>query len=90
MSSRKNPVVKKASQVKGRTIVEMNAPAFRTEAEEAAWWEANWADVIDMVVRYGAQSPRTKTHPIRIRVPESDLAIAKVLPISADCPTSPS
>lgn len=79
MSSRKNSIVKKAFKGKDRTIVEVNTPAFRTEAEEASWWEANRADVIDMVVRYGAQSPRTKTRPISIRVPESDLAIAKVL-----------
>lgn len=78
-SAKKNPLVKNVSKAKGRTIVEMNTPAFQTEDEEAAWWEANRSDVIDMVIRYGKRAPSAKTKLISIRVPESDLGIAKVL-----------
>jgi predicted DNA binding CopG/RHH family protein len=79
MNSRKNPIVKGVAKTRGRPIVEVNTPVFDSEAKEAAWWEANRADVIDMVVRYGARSPSSKTRPISIRVAESDLAIARAL-----------
>lgn len=77
MASRKNPLVKKVSKGKGRTVVELNVPAFQSEDEEGAWWEANRSDVIGMVMRYGKRAPTAKTRPITLRLPESDLVIAK-------------
>jgi hypothetical protein len=47
--------------------VQLTTPAFRTEAEEAAWWDEHSERVTDLLIKYGrptralAQNERTGT-----------------------------
>jgi predicted DNA binding CopG/RHH family protein len=62
---------------KGETV-EVRTPTFKTEAEEAAWWDAHADLISDLLVKHGRRVlPKTKS--ITIRLPEEDLERAKKL-----------
>jgi predicted DNA binding CopG/RHH family protein len=63
---------------KGRngTDIEIETPNFKTEAEEAAWWDAHSELITDLLIKHG-KPPAAKTKPVTIRLPEQDIARAK-------------
>lgn len=78
MNRRKN--TSKAKQAKRVPIVRLeNVPRFRSEAEEAAWWDAH-PEVITKAFElvYGKPGSRA-TRPVTIRLPVEDMARARRL-----------
>ncbi len=70
----------KAKQTKRVPIVRLdNIPRFRSEAEEAAWWDAH-PEVITKAFEHAYGKPgRRATRPITIRLPVEDVARARRL-----------
>jgi predicted DNA binding CopG/RHH family protein len=56
--------------------VRLNAPEFKTEAEEAAWWDENSDKVTDLLIKFGRRSP-VKTQSITMRLPVQDIERAR-------------
>lgn len=57
--------------------VRMDFPSFRTEAEEAAWWDAHPEVITKAFERaYGKPGSRA-TQPVTIRLPVEDVAKAR-------------
>lgn len=58
----------------------LDFPDFKSEAEEAAWWDANADLMFERAKKYGHWAPPLKvvrTVPISIRVDEDVLQLAK-------------
>ena len=70
----------KATPAKPVPIVRLdNIPRFRSEAEEAAWWDAH-PEVITKAFEHAYGKPGSRaTRPITIRLPVEDVARAKRL-----------
>jgi predicted DNA binding CopG/RHH family protein len=66
----------------------MDVPEFRTEAEEAAWWDRNANKISAMIMQRGVKGKlvkvRERTQLVSIRVPVSDLELAKELAARSD------
>ena len=77
MSSRKPP---KPRSPKGASEnpIRVNAPAFQSESEEAAWWDANSEMVTDLLIKYG-RSKRVPTQSVTLRLPVQDIDRARRL-----------
>ena len=58
--------------------VRLDTPAFRNEAEEAAWWDKNSEMISDMLIKYG-RPVGVPTQSITMRVPVQDLERARQL-----------
>jgi len=56
--------------------VRLNTPEFRTEAEEAAWWDENSDKVTDLLIKLGRRSA-VKTQSITMRLPVQDIERAR-------------
>ena len=63
---------------KGRngSAVAIETPNFKTEAEEAAWWDAHSELITDLLIKHGKPAA-ARTKPVTIRLPEQDIARAK-------------
>jgi predicted DNA binding CopG/RHH family protein len=63
---------------KGRRgeAVEVKTPHFKSEAEEASWWDDHRELITDLLIKYG-RPVNAKTKTVTIRLPEQDLARAK-------------
>ena len=68
----------------------MDVPDFRTEAEEAAWWDRNANKISAMIMQRGIKGKlvkvRERTQLISIRVPMPDLELAKELAARSEEP----
>jgi predicted DNA binding CopG/RHH family protein len=56
--------------------VHLRTPEFRTEAEEAAWWDANSDRVTGLLIKLGRRSP-VKTQSVTMRLPVQDIERAR-------------
>ncbi len=65
-----------ATAKRKRVAERLKTPPFKSEAEEAHWWEANQDLVTDLLIRKGRKSP-VKTKSITIRLPEQDIKLAQ-------------
>ena len=76
MKQNKKP--SKAKQAKRVPIVRLdNIPRFRSEAEEAAWWDAH-PEVITKAFEHAYGKPGSRaSRPVTIRLPVEDVARAK-------------
>lgn len=64
-------------------------PAFRSEAEEAAFWDANEDLIMELLKRHGKVAGARaveRTRSVTLRVPESDLERAKSIAESTGKP----
>jgi len=60
----KKPSARKTARRDPENPVRLNAPEFKTEAEEAAWWDENSDKVTDLLIKFGRRSPvKTKALP---------------------------
>lgn len=57
--------------------VRLKTPVFKSEAEEAAWWDEHAEQVTDLLIKYG--QPRLQTQSITMRLPVQDLDRARQL-----------
>ncbi len=55
----------------------IDTPDFKSEAEEAQWWDDHREMVEDLLIKYGRRTVPTKT--IAIRVPIQDIERAQAL-----------
>jgi predicted DNA binding CopG/RHH family protein len=62
----------KTKQPKGTpgNPVRLETPAFKNEAEEAAWWDEHSEMVTDLLIKHG--QPRVQTQSITMRLPVQD------------------
>jgi predicted DNA binding CopG/RHH family protein len=58
-------------------LVRLETPAFKNEAEEAAWWDEHSEMVTDLLIKHG--QPRVQTQSITLRLPVQDLTRARQL-----------
>jgi len=65
----------KAKKIKAVTI---DTPEFRSEAEEAAWWDQNQDLIADLLVKYGRRGA-VPTKNVSVRLPVTDLERARKL-----------
>lgn len=73
----KRTKAKAKSKSKRRPTVRVNFPTFRTEAEEAAWWDAH-PEVITKAFEQAYGKPGSRaTQPVTIRLPVADVAKAR-------------
>jgi predicted DNA binding CopG/RHH family protein len=56
----------------------VNAPEFRSEAEEAAWWDQNQELIADLLIKHGRRGA-VPTKNISVRLPVSDIERARRL-----------
>jgi predicted DNA binding CopG/RHH family protein len=64
---------------KGKTKpVLVDAPEFRSEAEEAAWWDQNQELIADLLIKHGRRGA-VPTKNISVRLPVSDIERARKL-----------
>jgi predicted DNA binding CopG/RHH family protein len=64
---------------KGKTKpVLVDTPEFRTEAEEAAWWDQNQERIADLLIQHGRRGA-VPTKNVSVRLPVSDLERARKL-----------
>ena len=64
------------------TVGIRNAPKFRNEREEAAWWDRNAGRITDFAVKHGLagrRPARGASRSISLRVPEADPERARKL-----------
>jgi len=52
-------------------------PAFKSEAEEAAWWDKHGEQVTDLLIKYSQH--RVQTQSVTMRLPVQDLDRARQL-----------
>lgn len=57
--------------------VHLKTPVFKSEAEEAAWWDEHSEMVTDLLIKHG--QPRAQTQSITMRLPVQDLNRARQL-----------
>ena len=78
MNRRRKP--SKAKQAKQVPIVRLdNVPRFRSEAEEAAWWDAHPEVITKAFELVYGRPGRRATRPVTIRLPVEDVARARRL-----------
>jgi predicted DNA binding CopG/RHH family protein len=58
--------------------VQLTTPAFRTEAEEAAWWDEHSEMVTNLLIKYGRPA-RVPTQSVTMRLPVQDVERARHL-----------
>jgi predicted DNA binding CopG/RHH family protein len=56
--------------------VRVNTPAFRSEEEEAQWWDEHPELIADLIVRHGRPAS-LPTKPVSIRLPVTDIEKAR-------------
>ena len=56
----------------------MDAPLFRSEAEEAEWWDAHQDLVADLLLKHGRRSA-IPSRSVNIRIPVTDIDKARQL-----------
>jgi predicted DNA binding CopG/RHH family protein len=49
----------------------LKTPVFKSETEEAAWWDKHAEQVTDLLIKYG--QPRLQTQSVTMRLPVQDL-----------------
>ncbi len=58
--------------------IEVETPVFKTEAEEAAWWDAHSDMVTDLLLKHGRRS-LIQTKSVTMRLPVRDIDRARKL-----------
>ena len=58
--------------------VSVDAPEFRTEAEEAAWWDRHQSLIADLLLKHGRRGA-VPTRSISVRLPVTDIERAQKL-----------
>jgi predicted DNA binding CopG/RHH family protein len=56
----------------------VDAPEFRSEAEEAAWWDQNQGLIADLLIKHGRRGA-VPTKNVSMRLPVSDIERARKL-----------
>jgi predicted DNA binding CopG/RHH family protein len=56
--------------------VRLNTPEFKTEAEEAVWWDQHSDEVTDLLIKLGRRT-LVKTRSITVRLPVQDIERAR-------------
>lgn len=67
----------KSKLVKARPIV-VDAPEFRSEAEEARWWDRHQALIADLLLKHGRRGA-VPTRNVSVRLPVTDIERARKL-----------
>jgi predicted DNA binding CopG/RHH family protein len=62
---------------KGKAIV-VDAPQFRSEAEEAEWWDKHQVLIADLLVKHGRRGA-VPTKNVSVRLPVTDIERARKL-----------
>ena len=62
---------------KAKPVV-VDAPVFRTEAEEAAWWDRHQNLISDLLVKHGRRGS-VPTKNVSVRLPVTDIQRARKL-----------
>jgi predicted DNA binding CopG/RHH family protein len=65
----------KGTDRKGEPVV-VNTPKFKTESEEATWWDAHCDQLSDLLIKHGKRVTN-KAKSVTIRLAEEDIARAK-------------
>lgn len=58
--------------------IQLTTPVFRTEADEAAWWDEHSEMVTDLLIKYGRPA-RVPTQSVTMRLPVQDVERARHL-----------
>ena len=58
-------------------LAEVQTPRFRSEAEEAAWWDDNLDRILEQTIQHLESRQMLKT--VTMRLPEADLQLARVI-----------
>jgi len=56
----------------------VDTPEFRSEAEEAAWWDQNQELIADLLIKQGRRGA-VPTKNVSVRLPVSDIERARIL-----------
>ncbi len=67
----------KKTQARPKAIV-VEAPVFRSEAEEAAWWDKHQDLVADLLLKHGRRGA-VPTRNVSLRLPVTDIERARKL-----------
>ena len=73
---RKASTRKTAAKGTPENPVRLNTPEFKTEAEEATWWDQHSDEVTDLLIKLGRR-PLVKTRSITVRLPVQDIERAR-------------
>jgi predicted DNA binding CopG/RHH family protein len=65
-------------KMKKAKAVVVDAPEFRSEAEEAAWWDRHQSLIADLLLKHGRRGA-VPTRSISVRLPVTDLERARKL-----------
>jgi predicted DNA binding CopG/RHH family protein len=65
-------------KAKKPAAVAVDAPVFRTEAEEAAWWDEHRDLIAGLLLKHGRRATVTTKH-VSIRLPVADIERARKL-----------
>ena len=68
---------KKAAPARTKPV-RVETPHFRTEAEEAAWWDRHQSLIADMLLKHGRRGA-VPTRSISVRLPVTDIECAQKL-----------
>ena len=60
-----------------KDLAPVRTPHFRSEAEEAVWWDANLDRILEE--RIAHLQPRQALKSVTMRLPEGDMAIARAI-----------
>ena len=60
-----------------KDLMTVRTPRFRSEAEEAAWWDQNMDRLAEKAIAHLKSRRTLKT--ITMRLPEGDIALARVI-----------
>lgn len=66
------------SKKKRKPAIRIDTPEFRSEAEEAAWWDAHQDMIADMLLKHGRRGA-VPTRSISVRLPVPDIERARKL-----------
>lgn len=64
--------------MKKKAAVVIDAPKFRSEAEEAEWWDRHQELVTDLLLKHGRRAV-VPTKPVTVRLPVTDIDKARQL-----------
>ncbi|HTX35320.1 MAG TPA: hypothetical protein VME43_09865 [Bryobacteraceae bacterium] len=73
----KSKLVKPKPKPKAKPIV-VDAPEFRSEAEEARWWDRHQSLIADLLLKHGRRGA-VPTRNISVRLPVTDIGRARKL-----------
>ena len=65
------------NRTKDKDLAPVRTPHFRSEAEEAVWWDANLDRILEE--RIAHLQPRQALKSVTMRLPEGDMAIARAI-----------